>query len=64
VSRLAYPSEPFADVARRLNLLARVICAQEWIGENNVDEAVGLLADLEDELHRAIRENQALEEAA
>jgi len=30
---LADPFEPFAEVARRLNLAARIVAAQEWIQE-------------------------------
>jgi hypothetical protein len=58
------PHEPFADVARRINLVARVIVAQESIEDGDSEEARAILADLERELHRAIEQSEALEEAA
>lgn len=56
-ARLARPGEPFAVVARRLNVVSRVIAAQEWIGEGAYDDAITLLLNLETELQRAIEES-------
>ena len=64
--KLAYAYEPFADVARRLDLVPRLITAQEWIADGyDREEIVGLLSYLEREVLRAIRENELeLEDAA
>ena len=60
---LADPFEPFAEVARRLNLAARIVAAQEWIQESaDPFEIVGLLWDLEREVVLAIEQNEDLEE--
>jgi len=56
--RLSGPLEPFCDVARRINLVSRVICAAEWIAEGSSAEAHGLLMDLEDELLIALEQNE------
>lgn len=64
--RLAYRLEPFADVSRRLDLVPRVVAAQEWLLDGaDRDEIIGLLRDLERELVRAIEQNdEPLDEAA
>jgi hypothetical protein len=63
--RLAYYLESFSDVACRLDLVARLIWAQEWLLDGyDRDEIVGLLGDLEREIVRASRENEEFEEAA
>ena len=66
VMRLAYYHEPFADVSLRLNLVSRVIAAQEAILDGDTDTAIGYMANLERELVRAIEENhdREFEEAA
>jgi hypothetical protein len=63
---LAHCFDTFADVARRLDLVARVITAQEWLLDGaDRDEVLDLLRDLERELVREIEENEAeLEDAA
>jgi hypothetical protein len=59
-ARLAWPLEEFAVVARRLELVPRVVSASEWLLDgSDRDEVLGLLADLERELVRAIAENEA-----
>jgi hypothetical protein len=65
---LAHASEPFADICRRLNLVPRLIAAQEWLLDGaDRDEVVELLANLERELVKAIEQKddyEELEEAA
>jgi hypothetical protein len=62
---LAYPHDSFADVARRLNLVPRVIVAQEAIQDGAPEDARCVLADLERDVCKAIEQNEAeLEEAA
>lgn len=62
---LAHPCEPFSDVARRINLVSRVICAVEWLhdGEDR-HEVAGLLYDLEREIRVAIQQSDDVELAA
>jgi len=56
--RLSDPYEEFCSVARRMNLVSRVIAAQELIEEGSPNEAHGLLRDLEDELLIALDQNE------
>jgi len=67
--RLAHSYDTFAEVSRRINLVPRLITAQEWLQDGyDREEVAGLLADLEREVARAIRENEEyddeLEDAA
>jgi hypothetical protein len=63
--RLACYLEPFSDVCQRLDLVARIVTASEWVQDGyDRDEIVGLLGDLERDVQRATRENEQLEEAA
>jgi hypothetical protein len=55
---LSEAGEPFAAVARRMNLVARVIVCQEWIAEGSHDEAFAVARDLEDELITALEQNE------
>jgi cell division septum initiation protein DivIVA len=63
--RLASYLESFSDVSQRLDIVARLISAQEWLLDGyDRDEILGLLGDLERDVQRATRENEQLEEAA
>lgn len=63
-ARLAYAYEDFARVCRRLNVVSRLIVAQEAIEDGDPDEARCVLADLECEVVRATAQCEELEEAA
>ncbi len=61
---LAEPFEDFADVARRLNLAARIVTAQEWTLDGaDPYETACLLRDLERDVMLATEQNE-LEDAA
>lgn len=63
--RYAYYLEPFADVARRIDLVPRIISAEEWLLDGcDPLEVVDLLRDLEREAVKAIEQCDELEEAA
>jgi hypothetical protein len=63
--RFAFYLESFSDVARRIELVPRLITAQEWLLDgDDPHEVVDLLRDLEREVLKAIEQNGELEEAA
>lgn len=44
----------FGELNRRLNIVARLVVAQEWLIDGAVDEALAVLRDLERELVDAL----------
>jgi hypothetical protein len=54
------PETGFAIIERRLNVVARVITANEWIGNGAYDEAQNVLRDLERELLDVLRDEERL----
>lgn len=56
---LAHPGESLAAVARRLEIVSRVIVAEERTREgSDRSELLGLLRALEDELITALQQNE------